>query len=347
MTSLTSPPVHFGIAAYGYAFGADQPTDTATVAEFADDPERVHRWGYQGFHRAPQDVTGTRLAARAARTALDRAGLTADDVDQLVLAVSDVPEYLNWDASAALARELGIRLKPCLLLNEGCVSGVTGLGNAAGLFAVHPELTTVLFVAVNRVSEYHRNRMKVNNSIHSDGASACVLRRGHPAGRWLATEQFTDPDVADWFRSDYGGAVAPVAPEGWTVRDHANGLERVQDHFRDNPKGLRDFVQALNQRLVEVTDRACARAGVKRDDLARIIHLNDNQGSFEEIAEEFAVPVTRTNAHLAALHGHMGAADQLSTVAMMTERGEVTRGDLVALIGISIGMRWYCTLLEI
>ncbi|KUO18775.1 3-oxoacyl-[acyl-carrier-protein] synthase III C-terminal domain-containing protein [Streptomyces dysideae] len=344
---MNSQPTDFGIVSFGYAFGDDCDVVAETVEEFVDDPERIYRWGYKRFHRAPEGVTGTQLAARAARTALDRAGLTPDDVDQVILAVSDVPDYLNWDASAALARELMIRLRPTLLLSEGCVSGVTGFGNAAGLFAIQPELTNVLFVAVNRVSEYHRNRMKVNNSIHSDGASAVVLRRGHGAGRWLATEQFTDPEVADWFRTDYGGSVAPVAPEGWTVRTDANGLERVQDHFRDNPAGLRDFVQALNRRLVEVVDRACARAGMKREDIARVVHLNDNQGSFEEIAEEFGISVDRTNATMAALHGHMGAADHIATIAMMTETGELVPGDVVAMIGISIGMRWYCTLVRI
>lgn len=344
---MNSQPIDFGIVSFGYAFGDDCDVVAETVEEFVDDPERIYRWGYKRFHRASAEVTGTQLAARAARMALERADLAPDDVDQLILAVSDVPDYLNWDASAALARELKIQLKPSLLLSEGCVSGVTGFGNAAGLFAIHPELTNVLFVAVNRVSEYHRNRMKVNNSIHSDGASAVVLRRGHDDGRWLATEQFTDPEVADWFRTDYGGSVAPVAPEGWTVRDHANGLERVQDHFRDDPAGLRDFVQALNSRLVEVVDRACARAGVKREDIARVVHLNDNQGSFEEIAEEFGISVDRTNAAMAALHGHMGAADHVATVAMMTETGELASGDVVAMIGISIGMRWYCTLVRI
>jgi 3-oxoacyl-[acyl-carrier-protein] synthase-3 len=189
--------------------------------------------------------------------------------------------------------------------------------------------------------------MMVNNSIHSDGASSVVLRRAHSTLRWLATDQFTDPDVADWFRSDYGGAAAPVAPAGWSVRTGANGLERVQEHFRKDPGGLRDFVGALNRRLVEVVDRACARAGVSRQEIARVIHLNDNQGSFEEIAEEFAIPIEQTNAEIAAQHGHMGAADHLATLAIMAENGELVPGDLIAMIGISIGMRWYCTLVRV
>ncbi|MEY9950487.1 3-oxoacyl-[acyl-carrier-protein] synthase III C-terminal domain-containing protein [Kitasatospora sp. GAS1066B] len=345
--TMTTQGTDFGIAGFGYSLGVDQKVDLEVVSEFVDDPERVFQWGYQTFHRAPQDVSAIELAARAARLAIEDAGLSADDVDYVVLALSDVPGYLNWDASSALAREIGVRLKPNLLLMEGCVSGVTGLGNVAGLFATDSSLNNILFVAVNRVSEHHRNRMRVNNSIHSDGASAVILRRGHEFGRWLATVQFTDPDVADWFRTDFGGEVAPVAPADWSAKTQANGLEAVVDHFRTDPKGLRDFVAALNQRLVEVTDWACAKAGVERDSIKKIIHLNDNQGSFEEIAEAFCVPVSLTNAEVAAQHGHMGAADHLVTLAQYTRGGELVSGDLVALIGISIGMRWYCTLVRI
>ena len=47
---------------------------------------------------------------------------------------------------------------------------VVDQANDAGQLAIQPELQTVLFVAVNRVSEFHRNRMNVNNAVHSDGA---------------------------------------------------------------------------------------------------------------------------------------------------------------------------------
>ncbi|GAA1987050.1 3-oxoacyl-ACP synthase III family protein [Kitasatospora viridis] len=337
----------FGIAGFGYSLGADQKVGTEVLTEFVDDPERVLQWGYRTFHRAPEEVTAIELSAKAALAAIEDAGLTVEDVDYVVLALSDVPGYLNWDASSALAHEIGVRLKPNLLLMEGCVSGVTGLGNVAGLFATDPTLRNVLFVAVNRVSEFHRNRMRVNNSIHSDGASAVVLRRGHDFGRWLTTVQFTDPDVSYWFRTEYGGEVAPVAPADWSSKTEANGLEAVVNHFRTDPKGLQEFVAALNRRLVEVTDQACERAGVTRDSLKKIIHLNDNQGSFEEIAEAFDVPIDRTSAEIAAQHGHMGAADHLVTLAEYCRSGELVPGDLVALIGISIGMRWYCTLVRI
>jgi 3-oxoacyl-[acyl-carrier-protein] synthase-3 len=342
---MASPSVDFGIVGFGYAFGEDQDVEK-TAGSYVTDPERVLQWGYHTFHRAADGVTATDLATEAAQDALNRTGLGADDIDLVVLVTSEMPEYPHWDSSAALARELKIRQTQTLLLNEGCASGVTGLGIVAGVLAVQPEIETVLFTAVNRVSEYHRNRMKVNNAVHSDGAVAAVLRRGHPRDRWLSTDQFTDPDLCDWFRTEYGGAVAPVAPPGWSSLTAPAGHERVQAHFQKDPRRLREFAERAIARSVEVIEGACRRAGVSRDDVAHVIYINDSPDSIEDIARPFGVPVERTNAAISVAHGHMGAADQLVSLGRQVEQGTIAPGDLVALTGISIGMRWYCTLVR-
>jgi 3-oxoacyl-[acyl-carrier-protein] synthase III len=342
---MVSPLVDFGIAAFGYAFGEDQEV-AVTAGDYVSDPERIVRWGYRTFHRAADGVTTTALAAEAGRNALAKAGLVPADVDLVVLANSEMPEYPYWDSSAALARELKIRERQTMLLTEGCACGVTGLGAVAGQLALQPEVETVLFTAVNRVSEFHRNRMNVNNAVHSDGAVSVVLRRGHERNRWLATEQFTDTDFCDWFRTDYGGAVAPVPPPDWSSATAASGTERVQAHFNKDPKQLRQFGEQLNSRVVEVLDRACRRAGVPTADLARFVYINDPDG-IADICSVTGIPVERTNTDLAIAHGHMGAADQLTALGTYVDRGELSDGDLVALTGISIGMRWYCTLIQV
>lgn len=336
----------FGIAGFGYAFGADQDV-RLVAADYVPDPERIVRMGYRTFHRAPDDVTATDLAARAARDALDGVGCGTADLDLLVVAVSELPEYPHWDSSAALARELKIDKIQTLLLTEGCACGVTGLGLVAGVLATQPEIETVLFVAVNRVSEFHRNRMTVNTAVHSDGAVAALLRRDHPRNRWLATEQFTDSEFCDWFRTDYGGAVAPVPPPGWSSATASTGAERVHAHFDKNPRRLRAFVDALAERSTEVIRKACDRAGADPAELTHVFALNESADAIADVARPFGIPHERTNAELSAIHGHMGAADQLAMLGLRWDRGDLSPGDLAALTGTSIGMRWYCSLIRV
>jgi 3-oxoacyl-[acyl-carrier-protein] synthase III len=338
--------MNFGITAFGYAFG-DTQVVARVAADYVPDPERVIGWGYKTFHRAPKDVHAVELATRAAQQALERAGMTADQLGYVVYAISDHPEYPHWDSSAALARELKTPMVQTLLLNEGCASGVTGLGMIAGQLAIQPALDNVLFAAVNRTSEFHRNRMTVNNAVHSDAAVAVILKRGHEDNRWLATAQITDPDLCDFFRSEYGGSIAPLPPLSWTSLTAPSGLLRVQEHFGRDPQRLKSFVHNLEQRVCDVIDEACRQANVRRSNLARVIYINDSQDSMQEIADALGIPVEHTNVELAAVHGHMGAADQLVSLGEHLQRGELRKGDLVALCGIAIGMRWYCTLIRI
>jgi len=338
------PPVQLGIAGFGYAYGEPQNVEK-TAPSFVKDPERIMAWGYHTFHRAADDVTSIDLAAEASRDVLKRMDMSTSDVDLLVLAISDMQDYLNWDSSAALARKLEMREWQTQLLTEGCSSGVTGLTAIAGTMLLQPEVNNVLFVAVNRVSEYHRNRMRVNNAVHSDGAVATIVRRGHERNQWLATAQFTDPDFTDWFRNDFGGAVAPVAPEGWSSATAPLGHERVHAHFQKDPKRMRAFGEQAVYRSVQVTDQACERAGVSRDDVAHYIYINDPDG-IVDIAKELELPLECTNHAIAAARGHIGAADGLAALGDMIEQGTIAPGDLVAIGGISIGLRWYTTLIR-
>ncbi|MFB4309612.1 3-oxoacyl-[acyl-carrier-protein] synthase III C-terminal domain-containing protein [Actinomadura sp. GTD37] len=340
-----TPPVDFGVAGIAAELGLVR--DVADeAAGYVDDPERVLRWGYRGFREAPAGTTPTDLAEAAAVRALEDAGCGVDDLDLIVLADSDVPGYPHWDASAALARALGARGTPTLMLSQACASGVTGFGNVAGALAIQPHAGTVLLAAVNQVSGAHRNRMRTSTCLGSDGAVAAVLRRGHGRLRWLCTEQITEPEFCDFYRAEYGGSRAPFPPPGRSNTD-VTVTERVQEHFDRDPIKLMGFVDRLYGRVAEVIGRACRRAGTDPARIARLIYINDNQQSMREVAAAVGIPPERTNAALAAELGHLGAADHLVCLKEHLERGELADGDLVALAGVSAGMHWFCTLVTV
>lgn len=338
-------PVDFGIAALATALGEPQDV-AATVGDYVDDPERVLRWGYHTYHRAAPGTTPTSLAVRAAEAALAEAAVDGKDLDLLIVANSEIPEYLHWDFSASVARALGLKETPSLLLTQACASGVLAFEQIGGTFAIRPDVENVLLVAVNQVSEAHRNRMRTNTCLGSDGAAAALLRRGHSALRWLATEQITDPECADFFRAEYGGSAVPVPPAGLSNLG-IDPLTRVHEHFERDPRRLREFITTLNARIGGVVDRACSRAGVEPGTIARLIYLNDNQHSIADAAKAVGLPVERSNAELAARLGHCGGADQLICLREHLNQGDLQAGDVVALVGIASGMHWFCTLLAI
>lgn len=338
--------VGMGIVAVGTAFGAPRSV-AQTAAEYVPDPEAVLGLGYHGYHQVDQGVTATDLAARAAEEALDLADVRVGDVDLIVVGQSDIPEYLGWDPSAAIARQLGAYGTPTVLFTQACAAWSVALDHAAGAMALSPGTDNVLLVLVNVVSEAHINRMDFNGCVASDGAVAAVLRRDHPRLRRLSSAQFTNPEYADLFRIEYGGSVHPVPPEGTSHRD-LDPMVSVYQHFGRDPERFAGFIKEIDTHLADVVDQALATAGRDRSELARLVHLHDNQQTFRRAASAVGLPVERTNAALAAQLGHMGAVDQLAALWQHIEDGDLAVGDLVALTGAAApGMHWFCTLVEI
>jgi 3-oxoacyl-[acyl-carrier-protein] synthase-3 len=338
------PVVDFGMVALGRSLG--QPRDVAVnAARYRMPPRLVEQLGFHTYHEAAEGETTTTLAARAARDALIRGGVEATEIDMLMVTSGTVPEYFNWDLSAAVARELGLRRTPTLLLYQACASAVLGFAQVAGVFATRDEIRTVLYVSTERVSEAHVRRLG-GPTADSDGAVAVVLRRGHGELRWLATEEVRDSEYAHFFRVEYGGSAAPVPPAGVSNLT-TNPAEQVYHHFRDDQEGFQTFLKACDDRLVEAVDGACARAGLARRSLSRVLLLHDNQPSMRDAADGLRIPIEQTNAETAAALGHFGGLDPLMSLAVYHERGDLVPGEILALAGMSAGMCWFCTLIEV
>ncbi|MBQ1089389.1 3-oxoacyl-ACP synthase III family protein [Streptomyces sp. B93] len=339
------PVVDFGIAGLGTCLG--EPADVLRDAHrYGVAPELAARMGFRTYHRAPAGVTTPMLAAAAGRTALERAQVDASQVDYLVVASASIPEYFNWDPSTAVARELGMRDVRTLLLTQTCTSGVLAFQYVAGLFATRDDVRTVLLACPERVSEEQHSRMGSGTTADSDGAAAVVLRRGHRSLRWLATEQLTDARYADFHRLEYGGSAAPFPPEG--TRNHdIDPAQLLYRTFEGDPERFIAYAQMTDARLAEVVDNACARTGTKRTELSRILLLNANQEAMRGMARALDVPLDRTNAELAARLGHFGSADPLVCLDLCQDRGDLRRGERIALAGVCAGLHWFCTVLEV
>ncbi|MGX7829153.1 3-oxoacyl-ACP synthase III family protein [Actinokineospora sp. 24-640] len=334
----------FGIVAFGHVLG--EPVAVAdAAADYTDDVERVLSWGYRGFHRAADGVGLTDLAARAADLALANAGVSADEVDLVVLAMSDIAEYLYWDPAGATQARIGASRAEAVLLTQACGGGVAAFDTVAGKFATHPDYRTALIIGANRVAEPYWNRMEINTSVFSDGAAAAVVRRGHPRLRWLATEVISDGRYADFMRMDIGAAARPFTGQDPSEVAVKSPTARLEEFFAGDIRRMFEFVSTIRANNHEVVRRACARVGIAPAELARLIHLHDNVQALTLMAKDLDMTLEWTNSEVAVTHGHVGCADQLLSLEHYATG--LAAGDVVALTSTASGMHWLCTLLSI
>ncbi|MEU9464808.1 3-oxoacyl-[acyl-carrier-protein] synthase III C-terminal domain-containing protein [Streptomyces sp. NPDC048312] len=342
------PGPHFGLLSLGAAHG-ERVAVADIVSEYTADTQRVLEYGYRNIHRCPPDVSLCDLAEEAAREALAMADITADQLDLLVLAITDIPEYLYWDPSTHVQHRLGARRAETVLIAQGCIGGITCLDQVAGRFATHPDYQNALVIGVNRTCEAYWNRMETHSLMFSDGAAAAVLRRGHDAYTWRAVETISDGRYSDFFLLEQGGAAVPFTADGAetgmspTVRDAWDMME----FFDYDTDRFATFVDLMNTRVAEVVARACRRIGADVSDLSRVVFLNDNARTLKDVSGKIGVPLDRTNFDISLEHGHFGAADHLFNLRRHILDDAVKPGDLIALAGMGRGMHWACALIEV
>lgn len=165
---------------------------------------RPFEWfhGAQGWPERTQAFLdgATALFVEAARAALEKAGLTAADVDTVVTVSSTgiATPSLEALAHAAMGFRRDVRRVPVFGL--GCAGGVTGLA-LAGRLAVAAPGSIVLLVAVEvctlafRADELTKSNI-VATALFGDGAAAAVISTAAGAGpRITASGEHLWPDT--------------------------------------------------------------------------------------------------------------------------------------------------------
>lgn len=173
------------------------------------------------------------LAAEASTNALTDAGLTAQDIDQVI--TTTVTGIAVPSLDARLVNRIGLRtdVKRVPLFGLGCLGGAAGVARAADYLRGHPE-EAVLLVSVELCSlTLQRGDVSTKNIIATglfgDGAAALVMRgpkhrprdRGRSAGP-TALHRGAAPRVVD-SRSVFFPDTERTM--GWDVRD--TGFEVV------------------------------------------------------------------------------------------------------------------------
>jgi alkylresorcinol/alkylpyrone synthase len=190
--------------------------------------------------------TAQTLLEGAAREALERASLTAADLDAVV--VVSTTGIATPSLDARLLDRLGfprtIRRLP--IFGMGCVGGAIGLARAAMMAQAMPGSTVLLLVVELCALWFRRDDFTKSNivatALFGDGAAAAVLRAGGNGPTIRASGEYTFPNTLDVM--------------GWDVAD--DGLRAIFS---------RDIPQLVETKFRGVVDGYLAESKLTRDDI--------------------------------------------------------------------------------
>jgi 3-oxoacyl-[acyl-carrier-protein] synthase III len=165
---------------------------------------RERRW------MAPEQVTSD-LVVAACERALDKAGITAEDVD-LLLVSTDTPDQLSPATAAVVQHKLGATRAGCTDVNAACAGWVTALDLGARWLLTEREARYVLVAGGYGISRYVDRTDKRTAGLFADGGGAAVLARSEVPG-WLGSELRAVGSYHDALGIYTGGTRRPHDPE--------------------------------------------------------------------------------------------------------------------------------------
>lgn len=311
--------------------GAYAPERRLTNAYFDDLlGEDVSTWleeNVQIFERrwCADDESTADLSERAALQALERANLTPDQLDLIIIS-TDTPEFVSPSTASVVQDRLGATRAGTFDINTACAGFVTALDIGAKYIRADEQYENVLVIGAYAMSKYLNHSDKKTVTLFADGAGAVVLQVGEKADRgFLGSQLISKGEYNEWM-GIYGGATKkPITDE--VVANHDHQLKFVRKFPKElNPEVWSQMAHTLNDRL-----------HVKAEDVDRYFITQINVNAIHETMDRLGISRDRAET---VIHyfGYTGSACIPMALNQAWEQDKVKKGDLVYFIGSGGGL---------
>jgi len=290
----------------------------------------VEKTGIERRYLAAPEESASSLAGHAARQALAAAGITAAELD-IIIVCTFSGDYVFPPLSAKLHQDLGAKGAQIYDLQANCAGVVAGLTAASDRIARDPTLRHALVVGVELCSRYV-DRSDVNTAVYlSDGAGALVLGRCETGQGIQASAFFTDSTHYESVRLRGGGSSHPL---------QGRGFDATVDHMEMN--GIATWKQAITH-LPKVMRRACEKQGVTLQEVDFFLFHQANLRLIEYVMAKTGVAADRTHTNVAQV-GNTGSASIAIVLSEAVKQGRLQPGMLVMLAAVGAGFNFGASL---
>lgn len=274
---------------------------------------------------AATEVTSD-LGAAAAEQALKAAGMSANDID-IVIVTTSTPDQPVPATACFVQAKLGATRAAAFDIAAGCTGYVHAISVAHALLKSDVRLRNALIIGVGLYSRFLNYTDKRTCVLFGDGAGAVVLGKAANQPGILACRLASDGTLADIAQIPAGGTRMPATAE--TV---ATGQHFAAIHGGD----IRRLAVDIIPRLVSELLRA---SGCELRDVDLIIPHQANGVMLDEWIQVLGIDpglMHRTVGH----YGNTGAASIPITLDDAQRSGRLSDGDLVLAVGIGAGVTW-------
>jgi 3-oxoacyl-[acyl-carrier-protein] synthase III len=289
--------------------------------------------GINERHICADDESTADLATKAAENALENAGISAEELD-LILLATDTPEYLSPATSVVVQARIGAKNAGTFDINCACAGFVTTLDTAFKYIIADKSYKNVLVIGAYAMSKFIDWTDKKTATIFADGAGALVLQATESEEHFLASKLVADGNFHDFMGIFAGGTKYPITNQLLAEND-INRLRFAKKYPPEvNIEGWQNIVRDV-----------LAKTEIKLENVDMFLWTQVNITTIKIVMEAMQIPENKTHT-IMQKWGYTGSACIPMVLHDALGSGKIKRGDTIVLCASGGGLNMACLALR-
>ncbi len=315
---------------HAYPSGVLTNADLEKLVETSDE-WITSRTGIRQRHKAADNEYTSQFGTLAAKQALERAGLNAEDVDIIVCATT-TPDQIMPSTGALIQAQLGAKNAAGMDIFAACSGFLYGITMVESMIRTG-QIRYALVIGAEVLTKYVDYTDRATCVIFGDGAGAAVMGPVAEGKGILATKIRSDGRYEEQLYAPGGGTKLGTSHQ--TIDD---GM-----HFF-KMKGNELFKVAVRS-MTEISAEMLAKAGYAVEDVDLVIPHQANQRITDAVASRLGIAEEKIYSNIAE-HGNTSSASIPIALDECIQSGKIKPGDLVLLTAFGGGVTWGGTVIR-
>lgn len=270
------------------------------------------------------------LALNAARIALEQAGITAMELD-LIIVATITPDMSFPSTACVLQDKLGAKKAAAFDLSAACSGFIYGLANASNFIAtgIYKYALVIGAECLSKITDYTDRNTCI---LFGDGAGAAVLGPVAEGRGFRSFELGADGSGGELLKISGGGSRCPSSPES---------LEQKQHYIYMAGQEVFKFAVRI---MGSAAEEALRKAGIDKSEIDLLVPHQANIRIIQSALNRLDLPEDKCMINLNK-YGNVSAASIPIALAEAVEEGRIREGDCIVMVGFGGGLTWGASVL--
>ena len=291
----------------------------------------IERTGIRERHIVGEGEATSDMATRAAERALQDAGISAEELDLIIVAT--VSPDMAFPSTACLVQDnLKATKAAAFDLTAVCTGFIYGLVTASAFIqaGTYKKILVIGAEALSKITDWEDRNTAI---LFGDGAGAVVLGETKPGHGILGTYLGAEGAGGDLLKLPAGGSRQPASAETIEKRLHFTHMD-----------GNEVFKFAIKV-MGEAANKALENAGLTKENVDLLVPHQANLRIIQSAAKRLNLPMDRVVVNVDK-YGNTSAASVPIALDEAVKSGRIKNGDTLVLVGFGGGLTWGASVIK-